>query len=218
MRATSPQPTVQLNSATAIAEKVIPQPTTTKDTCTSLHQVIKIITFRSLSRTLAVTTYMYRYMYVNNLCKSRPKTTGPLLSEVLTSAQRILVCICQENAYLREMSSIRSKLSILEWASQQLSDNWDLLLTMLASCNVAEDFTMLPSVNWPGFSLLLKNRLTDLILCNIDVCLTHAGVGSTLQHSDIFSGCHQYVNMCRNNCLGAWVARGMGASPTQFQS
>ena len=85
-------PMVQLHAAAALSKEFTLQPMAAEGT--GLHQAIKLTSFSSLNRLLAVTAYVYRY--VNNLCKSQPKLTGPLTAAELSCAQRRWVQECQK--------------------------------------------------------------------------------------------------------------------------
>lgn len=178
-----PQPTTHLHATATTFTEISPQPTSKEDV--GLHQVITLTKYSSLNRLVAVTAYVYRY--VNNLRKSQPKLTGPLTAEELRAAHTRWIRNCQERAYSKELASAQPKPGHPKPGHPTVSTpplvrQLRLFLDKDGLLRCGGRIHNAPLSELARFPYLLpqNNHLTELIVYNTHVRLSHAGVGSTL--------------------------------------
>ena len=173
-----PEPSVHMLAAAATAEEFVPQPTTTEGV--GLHQVIRLTDYSSLNRLLAVTAYVYRY--INNLHKSQPRQSGPLTAKELNSSQTRWIRNCQQQAYPREITSLKAKPVQPGVKKPPLVRQLRLFIDEAGLLCCGGRIHNAPLSELAKFPYLLpqNDHLTSLIVYRVHVFLSHAGVGSTL--------------------------------------
>ena len=173
-----PEPIIELHAAAAIAEEFTPQPAI--HVVSGLHTVIDVSNYSTLNRLLVVTAYTYRY--INNLHKSRPKLGGPLTATELSCAQIRWVQACQELVYPKEMASARSKSDHPAVKKPPLVRQLRLFVDEKGLLWCGGWIHNAPLSELARFPYLppSNHHLTTLIVNNMHVVLSHAGVGATL--------------------------------------
>lgn len=206
-----PQINVHMLAAAAIAQEFVPQPTTKEDS--GLHHIIQVTDYSSLNRLLAVTAYVHRF--INNLCRSQPRQSGPLTAKELGSAKMRWVKNCQEQSYPREIASIKSKPGQTGTTKPSLVRQLRLFVDDAGLLRCGGRIHNAPLSETAKFPYLLPQdkHLTLLIVYHVHVFLSHAGVGSTLtalrQSLWIPSG-RQYVKKLLRRCT---ICRKHGGRP-----
>ena len=167
-------PISHLHAVATIVDDFIPTEQTPPDI--GLHIIIEVRRFSTLRRLLAVTTYVYRFLY-----NSRNPTTpqkGPITAQELHRARMEWIHSCQKEIYWKEIKNLTTPKQPRLVLVRQLR----LFLDSKGFLRCGGRIHNAPLTEDTKFPYLLPPRhgFTALIISSVHAKLYHAGVSSTL--------------------------------------
>ena len=146
------------------------------DNITGIHNVVDISHYSRISKLLAVTSYVLRF--IHNVCRQQSKLTGPLTVSEVNRARTLWISSSQNVSYQPEITYLikkNHKCPTLVRKLRLFLDK-DKLLRCGGRIHNApvNDLTKFP------FLLPPKHPFTDMIIRNVHEKLHHGGVGNTV--------------------------------------
>lgn len=145
---------------------------------TQIHCAIDIFGYSTLSRLLAVTAYVYRFI-TNCKTRQQDRETGPLTPSELHHALTTWVKQYQEEIYYREITNVNNPSSTKRFP---LIHQLRLFLDADHLLHCGGRIHNAPLSKMTKFPLLIppKHQLTSLIIHSVHLQLFHAGTNATL--------------------------------------
>ena len=170
-------PSIHLMALAGIAEDFVPR-SDPKPPSTGLHCAIVMSKYSTLHKLLAVTAYIYRFVF--NCRHPQTQRKGPLLAQELREAQLNWISDCQKEVYWRE----RHNLSCPEPRQKRLVLIRQLRLFLDSAgfirCGGRIHNAPLDEITRFPYLLPAKHPLTALIIYAIHVKQCHSGIISTV--------------------------------------
>jgi len=170
-------PSIEMQALAVTATSFSPPTNQQHSGTVHINCIIDIFTFSTLSRLLAVTSYVCRF--IANCRKSpQERETGPLTPSEQHHALTTWVKQCQEEVYSRELTSMSSQSTKRPPLVRQLRLFVDAHHLLRCGGRIHNA----PLSETAKFPLLLppKHWLTSLIIRSVHVQLFHAGTNATL--------------------------------------
>ena len=189
-------PISHLHAVAAITDDFMP---TTDPPSTGLHFTISVTRFSKLSKLLATTSYVHRF--INNSRNPTELQRGPITTQELTQARLNWIHSCQQQVYWKELKNLstpqQKRLLLVRQLRLFLDDKGYLRCGGRIHNAPLTDDTKFPYLLPP------RHPFTALIVLSVHAQLHHAGVNHTvtsIRQSYWIPTARQYVRNLLHHC------------------